>query len=186
MREDSWTEQKDRFERELEEAKRRRADVDEQNRLLHQQMESFSTELAALKAGRAAPATGDSDGERASTPSGGDGNLQDVIKYLRREKEIVDVQYELSMQEAKRLQQQLDYANGQLEDTRQKLAEERRQSSEKSATEGSTTKLMQTINELNLYRESSTTLRAEAQQARERLSARRARRLSVCLLRLSP
>lgn len=74
------------------------------------------------------------------------------------------------MQEAKRLQQQLDYANGQLEDTRQKLAEERRQSAEKSVSEGSTTKLMQTINELNLYRESSTTLRAEAQQARERLS----------------
>lgn len=166
--EDSWTEQKERFERELEEAKRRRADVDEQNRLLHQQMETFSTELAALKAGRAVSGS-KNDGERASTPSG-DGNLQDVIKYLRREKEIVDVQYELSMQEAKRLQQQLDYANGQLEDSRQKLVEERRQSAEKTASEGSTTKLMQTINELNLYRESSTTLRAEAQQARERLS----------------
>ena len=166
--EESWTEQKERFERELDEAKSRRADVDEQNRLLHQQMESFSTELAALKAGRAAPATG--DGERAGTPSGGESNLQDVIKYLRREKEIVDVQYELSIQEARRLQQQLDYANGQLEDARQKLAEERRQSAEKSASEGSTTKLMQTINELNLYRESSTTLRAEAQQARERLA----------------
>lgn len=166
--EESWSEQKERFERELDEAKKRRADVDEQNRLLHQQMESFSTELTALKAGRAAPAP-DGEGQRGGTPSGSDGNLQDVIKYLRREKEIVDVQYELSVQEAKRLQQQLDYASGQLEDTRQKLAEERRQSAEKSANEGSTTKLMQTINELNLYRESSTTLRAEAQQARERL-----------------
>ena len=95
--------------------------------------------------------------------------MHEVIKYLRREKEIVDVQYELSIQESKRLQQQLDYANGQLDDVRQKLAEERRQSSDRIASEGSTNKLMQTINELNLYRESSTTLRNEARQAREKL-----------------
>jgi len=164
--EESWAEQREQFERELDEMKRRRQDVDEQNRLLHQQMDSFSTELAALRSGRAAQ-DGNSD-DRAGTPAG-DNNMQEVVKYLRREKEIVDVQYELSMQESKRLQQQLDYANGQLEDTRQKLADERRQSSEKATNEGSTTKLMQTINELNLFRESSTTLRNEARQARERL-----------------
>ncbi|KAK3724794.1 Protein mlp1 [Vermiconidia calcicola] len=164
--EESWSEQRERFEGELDELKRRRQDVDEQNRLLHQQMESFSSELSALRSGRSIP-SGEGE-ERAGTPSG-DGNLQEVIKYLRREKEIVDVQYELSMQESKRLQQQLDYANAQLEDTRQKLAEERRQSADKVASEGSTNKLMQTINELNLFRESSITLRNEARQARERL-----------------
>ena len=164
--EESWGDQKERFEKELDEAKTRRQDVDGQNRLLHQQMESFSSELAALRSGRSV-ATGEGD-ERAGTPQG-DGNMQDVIKYLRREKEIVDVQYELSMQEAKRLQQQLDYANAQLEETRQKLAEERRQSADKMASEGSANKLMQTINELNLFRESSTTLRNEARQAREKL-----------------
>ena len=164
---ESWTEQKERFESELEEVKRRKTDMDEQNRLLHQQMESFSSELVALRSGRAVAGSGEGD-ERAGTPSG-DANMQEVIKYLRREKEIVDVQYELSMQESKRLQQQLEYANAQLEETRQKLAEERRQSSDKVATEGSTNKLMQTINELNLFRESSTTLRNEARQSREKL-----------------
>ena len=164
--EESWSEQREKFERELDEAKRRKQDVDEQNRLLHQQMESFSSELSALRAGRAAPAV---DGEeRASTPSG-DGNMQEVVKYLRREKEIVDVQYELSMQEARRLQQQLDYANSQLEDVRQKLAEERRQSANKLASESSTQRLAETINQLNLYRESATTLRNEAHQYREKL-----------------
>lgn len=167
--EESWTEQKESFERELEDMKTRRKDVDEQNKLLHQQMEAFSSELQALRQGRAVPSTAEGD-EAASPPPGGDsGNLHEVIKYLRREKEIVDVQYELSIQEAKRLQQQLDYANGQLDDVRQKLAEERRQSSDRLTNEGSTNKLMQTINELNLYRESSTTLRNEARQAREKL-----------------
>ena len=164
--EESWAEQREKFERELDEAKRRKQDVDEQNKLLYQQMESFSTELSTLRASRAVPAA---DGEeRASTPSG-DGNMQEVVKYLRREKEIVDVQYELSMQESKRLQQQLEYASSQLEETRQKLAEERRESAKKMASESSTQRLAETINQLNLYRESATTLRNEAHQYREKL-----------------
>ena len=89
--EESWVEQRDRFERELEEVKRRRVDADEQNRLLHQQMETFSSELAALRVSRSLPTSGSE--ERAGTPSG-DGNMQEVINYLRREKEIVDIQYE--------------------------------------------------------------------------------------------
>jgi nucleoprotein TPR len=167
--EESWADQKEQFEKELQDMKTRRSDVDAQNMLLHQQMEAFSSELKTLREGRLLPYA--EDGERAGSPPAGDetGSLQEVIKYLRREKEIVDVQYELSIQEAKRLQQQLDYSNGQLEDVRQKLAEERRQSSDRVANEGSTNKLLQTINELNLYRESSTTLRNEARQAREKL-----------------
>ena len=167
--EESWAEQKEKFERELQDMKTRRSDVDAQNKLLHQQMEAFSSELKTLREGRVMPSA--NEGERAdSPPAGGEtGSLQEVIKYLRREKEIVDVQYELSIQESKRLQQQLDYSNGQLDDVRQKLAEERRQSSDRVANEGSTNKLLQTINELNLYRESSTTLRNEARQAREKL-----------------
>jgi nucleoprotein TPR len=167
--EESWADQREKFERELDDMKTRRSDVDAQNKLLHQQMEAFSSELKTLREGRLLPYA--EDGERAGSPPASDetGSLQEVIKYLRREKEIVDVQYELSIQEAKRLQQQLDYSNGQLEDVRQKLAEERRQSSDRVANEGSTNKLLQTINELNLYRESSTTLRNEARQAREKL-----------------
>jgi nucleoprotein TPR len=167
--EESWAEQKESFERELDDMKTRRRDVDEQNKLLHQQMEAFSSELKTLREGRHVQTTNEDESAGSPAPAGDAGNLHEVIKYLRREKEIVDVQYELSIQESKRLQQQLDYANGQLDDVRQKLAEERRQSSDRIASEGSTNKLMATINELNLYRESSTTLRNEARQAREKL-----------------
>ncbi|OQO11161.1 hypothetical protein B0A48_05417 [Cryoendolithus antarcticus] len=165
--EESWSEQKERFEQELSDMRTRRSDVDAQNKLLHQQMESFSSELQALRQGRVAAATSDGEG---SAQSGGESNLQEVIKFLRREKEIVDVQYELSSQEAKRLQQQLDYTTTQLDDARQKLAEERSQGSERAAQEGSTSRLQKTIEELNLFRESATTLRNENQQAREKLA----------------
>jgi nucleoprotein TPR len=168
--EESWGEQKEGLEREVEEAKRRRADMEAQMKVLHQQLEAFSNELAALRQNRAqAPAEAQAEGEAGSPSRTSDANLQEVINFLRREKEILEVQYELSVQEAKRLQQQLDYANGQLEESRAKLAEERRKASSQEAAEGSTNKLLQTINELNLYRESATTLRNEARQAKEKL-----------------
>lgn len=165
--EESWVEQRERFERELEEVRRGRQDIDQQNKLLHQQMESFSTELAALRQGRAANSA---DGEGSPSASGGENNYQEVIKFLRREKEIVDVQYELSIQESKRLQQQLDYTNTQLEEVRQKLSDERRQSADKVNSEASTSKLTDAINELNVFRESATTLRNEARQSRDKLA----------------
>ncbi|KAK0778463.1 Protein mlp1 [Friedmanniomyces endolithicus] len=170
--EESWAEQRQGFERELEEMKRRREDVDGQNGVLHRQMESFSAELAALRQGRNNATSGSGEGTAEAAAAGSparDGNLQEVIRFLRREKEIVDVQYELSMQEAKRLQQQLDYASTSLEATRQTLTDERRKAAEKTREEGSVTSLQQTINELNLHRESATTLRNEARVAREKL-----------------
>ncbi|KAI7470446.1 hypothetical protein KC351_g12662 [Hortaea werneckii] len=168
--EESWEEQKDRFEKEIEDLGRKREELGRQNGVLHQQMESFSTELAALRTGRQhVPPAGNEGGEAGPPSKSSDGNLQEVIRFLRREKEIVDVQYELSIQESKRLQQQLDYTNGQFEDVRQKLADERRHSQEKTAAEGSTSKLMQTISELNLFREANTTLREEARVARVKL-----------------
>lgn len=51
--------------------------------------------------------------------------LREVIRYLRREKEIVDLQLEFSKQEAARLRQQLEFANRNLEETRQALSEVR-------------------------------------------------------------
>ncbi|KAK5706316.1 Protein mlp1 [Elasticomyces elasticus] len=166
--EESWGEMRGRLEREVEELGRRREDVERQNGVLHRQMEGFSGELKALREGRKSVVGGGGEGGEAGS-SGRDENLQEVIRFLRREKEIVDVQYELSMQEAKRLQQQLDYANSTLETVRQTLADERRQAAEKTREEGSVTSLQQTINELNLHRESATTLRNEARVARERL-----------------
>jgi nucleoprotein TPR len=167
--EESWKDQRERFEADIEELKLRRHDVDEQNKLLHKQMEAFSNELASLRQGRSAASASSESNAGENVSADATGNYQEVIKYLRREKEIVDVQHELSVQECKRLQQQLDYAEGQLQETKQKLSDERRQAAEKASEEGSTTRLMQTINELNLYRESSITLRNEAKLAREKL-----------------
>ncbi|KAK5132735.1 hypothetical protein LTR08_008701 [Meristemomyces frigidus] len=166
----SWEEQRGVWERECGELRGRRADVEEQNRVLHRQIEGFSRELKGLREGRAGGEAG--AGSPGGVRSEGAGDMQEVVRFLRREKEIVDVQFELSVQDGKRVQQQLEYASAQLEECRGKLAEERRAKTEQIAGEGSASKLMQTINELNLFRESSTTLREEARQARVKVEAK--------------
>ena len=165
--EESWGLQREGFEREIAEMRRRRGDVEKQNRVLHEQMEGFSRELKSLREGRRGAAE-----EGGSVGASGGDSLQEVIAFLRREKEIVDVQYELSLQEAKRLTQQLDCATTQLEASRASLAEERRAATAKAAEEGGTTRLQATLQELNLYRESATTLRNEVRVSRERLEAK--------------
>ncbi len=179
---DSWAEQKVRFERELADMRTRREEVNAQNKLLHQQLESVSGQISALQQKRTQHLD---DDDSAATPTSTLENLQEVIKYLRREKEIVDVQYELSLQEAKRYKQQLDYAQSQLDETRLKLDQQRRAQGDNERSTLNHNKLMETINELNLFRESSVTLRNEARQAKFSL-AEKTKRVEELLEEIQP
>ena len=163
--EDSWADYRDRFEREVNELKSSRQNLKTQNDHLHKQLEAFNARKEKAIT---------SDDEEPSQASVGQGldNLQEVIKYLRREKEIVDVQLELSSQEAKRLKSQLDYTQTQLDETRLKLNQQRRIEADSERTMLDHNKLMDTINDLNTLRESNVTLRAESRQAQATLATR--------------
>jgi nucleoprotein TPR len=161
QKEDSFAAQKEQYERELADLRNRREELAQQNAHLHSQLESLTKQIGDLQRDRSQLSeaeTGD-----AATPSLDD--LQEVIKYLRREKEIVDVQYHLSTQEAKRLRQQLDHVHTQYDETRLKLDQQLRNEADSERSTMNHNKLMETLNELNLFRESSVTLRAEAKQA---------------------
>ncbi len=166
--EESWSESRERYERELTELKVHRENLTAQNNRLHQQLENVTTQISTLSK-RASTADEDPDGDASALNLD---NLQEVIKYLRREKEIVDVQLELSTQEGKRLKQQLDYTQSQLDDTRLRLNQQMRVEADSQRTSLEHNQLMETINELNTFRESSVTLRAESRQAQAALVAR--------------
>ena len=172
QKEESWSEQKDRYEREVSDLRKRREEVLQQNNILHQQLEGVTNQISALQRDRAALAEGESENPTASSEFT---DLQEVIKYLRREKEIVDVQYHLSTQESKRLRQQLDHTQTQLDETRLKLDQQLRTYADAERNTISHNKLMETLNELNLFRESSVTLRAQYKEAETNLAERNKR-----------
>ena len=181
QKEESWSEQKTRYERELGDLRKRREEVLQQNTLLHVQLEEVTKQISSLQRDRTSLAEGESDAASGPTLE----NLQEVIKYLRREKEIVDVQYHLSTQESKRLKQQLDHTQSQLDETRLKLDQQVRADADTERNALSHNKLMETLNELNLYRESSVTLRAEAKRASTTL-AEKSQRVEELLAEMIP
>ncbi|KAK2737652.1 hypothetical protein FQN57_007459 [Myotisia sp. PD_48] len=166
-----WNQLKDKYEAEITELNRRREEMMNQNSLLHGQLETITRQISALKRDRTATAEEGEDSYSADADLEG---LQEVIKYLRREKEIVDVQYHLSTQESKRLRQQLDYTQSQLEETRLKLEQQRRAEADIEHSTLNHNKLMETLNELNLFRESSVTLRNQVKQSEAAITSKSA------------
>lgn len=179
----SWEERRMQFESELAELRTRRDDIAAQNKLLHQQLESVSTQISALQHSRATFVDEGENTGGASDRSVDD--LRELVKYLRREKEIVDVQYDLSVQEAKRLKQQLDYAQSQLDESRLKLEQERKSHADGGKSNMDHKDLMKKLEELNLFRESSITLRNEARTAQAQL-ADKSRRVEELLEQIQP
>ena len=165
--EESWADAKEQYAREIAELRTGRENLAAQNNRLHEQLDGVTRQISSLS--KHAPAADQLSNE--GFPASDLDNLREVIKYLRREKEIVDVQLNLSSQEAKRLKQQLDYTQSQLDGTRLKLDQQRRIEADFERTALDHKKLMDTINELNTYRESNVILRTERSQAQTSLAA---------------
>lgn len=167
----SWEERRARFEQEVKELKARRDDANAQNKLLHQQLESLGAQISALQQNRSAGSDNlEAESPAPATPDRNVDGLRELNSFLRREKEIVEVQYDLQVQESKRLQQQLNYIQSQLDETRLKLEQERQTHDDSGRSSVAHKDLMEKLNELNLFRESSITLRNEARQAQAQVA----------------
>ena len=165
QKKESWSSNKEQYESERESLNRRRTEVLEQNKILHEQLASITSQVSTLKEGRPTSAA---DGNASDEPQLK--NLTEVISYLRREKDIVDVQLELSRQETDRSKAELGYTRLKLDEVQVKLDEERKSQSDKEGLGVSHNNLLEKINELNLFRESNMALRNDARQANEKLT----------------
>ncbi|RAR08952.1 filament-forming protein [Stemphylium lycopersici] len=175
-----WKSTESRYEDQITEAKRRHDDLKQYNQTLLKQFDEYKEQINSLKSERGALAAA---GDAGSTEPGSN-NLQDIETYLRREKEILEVQLNLKVQESKRLEQQLTHAQGQLDQTREKLLEEQAKASG-SQSNSSLAHLNKNLEELNVYRESNATLRSENTRLQNSF-AEKARALEALQSELEP
>ncbi|KAI9678802.1 MAG: hypothetical protein M1817_005861 [Caeruleum heppii] len=185
--ESSWEEIKERYERELVEMRTQKDNVDSQNRLLHQQLERVTGQISALQQQRTTLLDDNPEEEPGSGTSADRSvdELRELVRYLREAKDIVDVQLDLSTREAQRLKQQLEYSQSQLDETRLKLDQERQDQTSQSRSAITHNELVEKITELNLYRESTVTLRNEARNAQTQL-AEKAKQVEELLSQVQP
>ena len=99
-------------------------DLAAQNTLLYQHLDSVSSQATRIRQ-VADSTTENTEGEAGV---GGDvdtklSDLRSVVAYLRKEKEIVDLQLELGKQENVRLKSQLDHLSQSLQGVRKTLSE---------------------------------------------------------------
>ncbi|KAF9651639.1 hypothetical protein BDM02DRAFT_3184386 [Thelephora ganbajun] len=156
----SWERQKEALEREVNELNVRRKDLVAQNTLLHNHLESVSTQAAKIRDAANSSSTTPGEGESSDSKLT---ELRSVVGWLRKEKEIVELQLELSKQETARLKTQVDHLSQSLDQARTSLSEERERAAEAATTQADHDILMGKINELSVYRESNATLRAEGE-----------------------
>jgi len=97
-------------------------DLVAQNSLLHNHLESVSTQAAKIRDVANSSSTTPGEGE-GDSPDGKLAELRSVVGWLRKEKEIVELQLELSKQETARLKTQVDHLYQSLDQARASLAE---------------------------------------------------------------
>lgn len=162
--ESSWKQQKESLDKEIADLNARCKDLSSQNNILHQHLESVSTQAARIR-----QAAGSTSEAQAAETEGGEGSdaklaeLQSVVSWLRREKGIVDLQLQLASDENARLKRQIEHLTKSLQETQATLSEEREKAVENSASAAQHAELVERITQLNILRESNATLRADCE-----------------------
>lgn len=170
-------------------------DLAAQNSTLHHHLESVSTQAVRIRqAADASPSVGTSETDASDDAESKLSELRSVVAYLRKEKEIVDLQLDLAKQENVRVKSQIEHLAQTLDETRETLSQvstswrtgslfqyslisqERERAVEASASDAQHVELMDRINQLTILRESNATLRADCEA-----HAKRARDLDIRL-----
>lgn len=146
-----WESEKLVLEEAKNQAEKKFNEVNEQNKILHDQLEALHIKLAEKSQGSVAESSGNVD----------DGGLQNVVKYLRRSKEIAETEISLLKQEKLRLQSQLEGALKAESAAQDLLRAERENSRSVHFTEDEFKALQVQVREMNLLRESNVQLREE-------------------------
>ncbi|KAL2914443.1 Protein mlp1 [Polyrhizophydium stewartii] len=159
-----------KLDEQIQELQKRIEDLTQQNELLHAQFEQVShtrardgSDTGALEAsGEAGAALTDEDHKKID-------DLREVIRFLRREKSILETRLEVAVQETQRMSLQVDHLQRSLDETRALLDEERKQQQGAMATEKKHRELLEKIEQANVLRESNVTLRDQVDQSMRRI-----------------
>jgi len=167
----SWESQKTSLESQLDDMRSRETEMKSQISLLHSQLETMASDAKRLQEERRTRLTDESVAtfESSSTSNSSDEirdlrsslqGLHEVVKFLRREKDIADCRADLKEQESLRLGKKVESLSRSLDEARaaEKQALEKAESRSMDATQHE--ELMKQVEHLNLLQESNAELRS--------------------------
>ncbi|KZV92725.1 hypothetical protein EXIGLDRAFT_836242 [Exidia glandulosa HHB12029] len=166
--ETSWSVQREMLDKQIAELTAKQQALNEQNNVLHQHLETVSSQAARIRQAADASITDTDPSAVSADPALNE--LRSVISYLRKEKEIADLQLEINQQEIARLKADSERMARELDEQKALLAEERERATNTLASAQQQAELVERINQLNILRESNATLRSDSQALRKRVT----------------
>ena len=155
--ETSWESRRFTYEQEIEQLKSRGESLSNQNKILLDQLERVSTQLVGHS--DLPPNYTDTPEFQASSEE----QLRDIISHIRREKDMLDVKYDSVSKDLKNTTLKLRHAEASLENVRAELEREKSLVDEKIKLKADHEKVLAQLNDINILRESNSTLRQQSQ-----------------------
>ncbi|XP_059140232.1 nucleoprotein TPR-like isoform X2 [Physella acuta] len=171
----SWCEQERIYKEEIQMLETRCEELTKQNSVLHDQMAKLSSEVINIQQS-ARRDSGQGINTSFSDEQGKTSDqLLEVIKFLRREKEIAETKFQVVQTECNRVNQKLVHVEKQLEESNKALASERQNAQVNAETVANQVELMRKVSNLNVLTDSNKLLRDERDQllnAKQELEAK--------------
>ncbi|KAJ3076331.1 hypothetical protein HDU98_004315, partial [Podochytrium sp. JEL0797] len=155
------------LENELHALKEHNRDLASQNSNLHSQFDALSAKLGSMHQASGSSSFTSLDADTASSIQ--ESERANLIRHLRREKEILEKENELALQKVNRMQGQMDHLQRSLDDARAVLNTERQKSLSNSDSARVHAELMSKIDRVNTLTESNTSLRSQNKSLSSRI-----------------
>ncbi|CAH2091137.1 unnamed protein product [Euphydryas editha] len=164
----SWKEREKILTNENEQLVQRFKDLNDQNSLLHDQIQALGTQLSISHASRSrSESMNESANDSNMNISVNDDDtksseqLFQIVKFLRKEKDITIAKFDILQAETMRLRSQLEITEKQLDDCKLTLAAEREKSEVSMVTVNKQSDILRKIETLNALIDSNKILREE-------------------------
>ncbi|XP_038223270.1 nucleoprotein TPR-like [Zerene cesonia] len=164
----SWIEREKMLASENEQLIQRLKDLNDQNSLLHDQIQALGTQLSVTHASRSFSesmneSANDSNVNVSISEEDGKSSEQlfQIVKFLRKEKDIAIAKYDIIHAEAMRLRSQLEITEKQLDECKLVLAAERERSEIGMVTVNKQSDILRKVETLNAITDSNRILREE-------------------------
>ncbi|XP_068618609.1 nucleoprotein TPR-like isoform X2 [Battus philenor] len=164
----SWIERQKALTNENEELLQRLKEINSQNSVLHDQIQALGTQLSVAHASRSLSeslneSASDSNINVSITEDEAKSSLQlfQIVKFLRKEKDIAIAKFDILQAETMRLRSQLEIAEKQLDDAKLELSTERERSEVSIVTINRQSDILRKVETLNALTDSNRILREE-------------------------
>ncbi|GLV34014.1 Megator [Carabus blaptoides fortunei] len=180
-----WEEREKLLQNEKDQLAKRLRDLDGQNSVLHDQIQALSTQLSVLHAQQTDTSLNQSLADASFNRSLTEDDVKSseqllqIIKYLRKEKDLAITKFEVLQAENLRLKSQYEMTDKELKETRNALVQEREGSEASMVTAAKHAEVLRKVETLNAITDSNKILRDERDALKMQLRELTARATSL-------